>query len=514
MLYYISFEIIIIFLILSLILISVLFESKIKDLGMFVSYPVAISIVTLVFSSCVLFFQMPVLRDFKILLFFDQYIIDFYSGFAKFFLLFGLICILIFLQAYLLRYKQFFNEYLILVLFAFLGMVIMVSAYDFLILYLAIELLALSSYALAALRTDSRISIEAGLKYFITGTVASIFFLLGVALVYLSTGTTNFNALSLYFIMVDSAAADPILFYGIFFITVGLLAKLGAAPFHMWLLDVYQGSPLVVTAFFSILPKIALIFLLIRLYYEVLGSSFIEIYVSADYFKVFILNYFFFENNLSLLYMTALFSICIGAIGGLVQINIKRLFAYSSINNLGFILLALSLGTVESLHSALFYFLVYIFLVINFFALFITVRLFNKKPIVTILDLTGIDSLYALLLTLNLFSLAGVPPLAGFFSKLYIYFTLIEFGYTYTAILVVILSILSAFFYIRLISNLFFRGLKLEFWNLFFVNFKDLLTVAPMLLEIITLTTFFNVFFFFFVDKISNILFNLIFYLI
>jgi NADH-quinone oxidoreductase subunit N len=513
MLYYINFEIIIIFLILGIIVNSVLFESKIKNLFMFVSYPIAISIVTLVFSTCALYAQSNCFWNFKVLLFFDQYILDFYSTFAKFFLIFSLICILIFLQAYLLRYKQFFNEYLILILFAFLGLVIMVSSYDFLVLYLAIELQALSSYALAALRTDSRFSIEAGLKYFITGTVASIFFLLGVAFIYLASGTTNFAVLSHYLIMVTVQDMNPLLFYGITFVIVGLLAKLGAVPFHMWLLDVYQGSPLVITAFFSILPKIALVFTIGRLYYDIFTPGFIKLYFSDFDFKLVPLNFFSFDSY-SLIFIVSVLSIFFGALGGLVQVNLKRLFAYSSITNIGFILLSISLGSIEAFHAALFYLITYIFLAINFFAILISIRLFTARSVITILDLTGIDSTYSLLLALNLFSMAGVPPLAGFFSKLYIYFVLVDLGYIYTSIFIVLISIFSVFFYIRIISNLFFRTSALEVsLNLFFYNLSGLKTNTPMLFEIIVLTSFFNFFFFFFVNTLSNLTFNLLFYL-
>jgi NADH-quinone oxidoreductase subunit N len=404
----------------------------------------------------------------KLLIFQDDIIFDDITILSKCFIIGCFILVFYLLIVYFIHYRIFLTEYISLVLFLLFATLCVLSAYDFLYLYITVELQALCSYVLAASKINSKLSVEAGLKYFIVGAFASALFLFGIATLYNITGLTNFYKLKLYFVMNNIITDNTFhftIFFAIIFIFCGLFFKLGLAPFHFWLPDVYQGSPLPIIAFFSILPKLSIVIILIRLHYTIFNSVIIPFIELNNKF----LNFIIFENilvdrNLFLTFFLTigLLSLFIGAINALGQFNIKRFFAYSSINNLGFFLISYSLGLVTGVEAAIIYFFVYLFLSMNFFILVVLTRFFVNNLVIKLIDLSVIDIfLLQISFSLLFFSMAGVPPLLGFFSKFYVYLNLFLTKNYFIVIVVGLLMLLSTFYYIRITVFLFFlQGLK------------------------------------------------------
>jgi NADH-quinone oxidoreductase subunit N len=393
----------------------------------------------------------------KIYLFNDQLLYDWPTIIFKIFILIVFFGIISIFRSYCAIYKLYNFEFLLILILGFAGSLIIISSFDLLILYIAIELQALAFYALAAFRTDSVISAEAAIKYFILGAFASILWLWGASLVYGATGLTNFLHLSYFTTAAYSLGYEDLsLMLGVLLILVGLLFKLGIAPFHLWLPDVYQGSPLAVTAFFSTVPKISLFFILIKFYYIGLGSTLFMKINSSGNFEFIVANVFVDYIN-TLFLFCGFFSVLIGSLVGIGQHNIKRLFAYSSIVNAGFIILSLGCGTVYGLESSLIYLIVYILLTVNLFAILIVLKMTQGASLFNISHFSEINSpLLGLLLSLNLFSLAGIPPLLGFHSKLFVYLALMDSGHIILTLLVAVCTIFSAFYYVRLVALIFF----------------------------------------------------------
>jgi len=435
--------------------------------------------------------------------FVDQFIFDWPVFVLKLLILIALFYILAMSRTYMLAgsHQSFGYEFLIILLLACSGSLLVASAYDFLSLYVAIELQALAFYVLAAFKTDSELSTEASIKYFIVGAFASIVLLLGISFVYGAAGLTNFYQLGIFLTSaVEANYTDTSLVLGLFLIFIALALKLGLAPFHFWLPDAYQGAPLPVTAFFSLVPKISFIFIIIRLYVNGLGGYFIERVNVFNHFDFFIFNYL--TKPFGFLFISLGFcSVALGSFLGLGQQNIKRLFAYSSIANSGFIVLALGLSTAYALQAACVYLLIYVLLTINFFLLVIAIKCRTEEAVFSISNLSEINSpILGLCLSLNLFSLAGIPPLIGFYSKLYVYLSLVDGQYYLLTLLVAFLTILSTFYYVRLVAIIFFipsvRGLFYEF--LLPSSSKALLArpVDLALIHGIVLLTMLNLFFF------------------
>ncbi|MEM7664401.1 MAG: NADH-quinone oxidoreductase subunit NuoN [Pseudomonadota bacterium] len=326
-------------------------------------------------------------------------------------------------------------EYPVLMLFAVLGMSIMVSANDFMTLYMGLELNSLASYVLAAiLRKDTR-SAEAGLKYFVLGALASGILLYGMSLLYGFTGGTDFS--SVRSALSGELAYGPL--FGLIFVLAGLAFKIAAVPFHMWTPDVYEGAPTPVTAFFSTAPKVAAVALLTRVAFEVFGGQ----VVAWQQIVMF----------------TALASIVFGALGAIGQENLKRLLAYSSINNVGFILLGLAVATVDGASAMLIYLFIYVAMSLGSFVALLMLRSESGDLYETFSDIRGLavtQPAIAWSLLFLMFSLAGIPPLLGFYSKFVIFQATVEAGLIAFAAIAIAASVIGAFYYIKFVKVMFF----------------------------------------------------------
>ncbi len=325
-------------------------------------------------------------------------------------------------------------EFPILVLFAVLGMIVMVSAADLMSLYVGFELQSLALYILAASARDSLRSTEAGLKYFVLGALASGLLIYGISLVYGFAGTTNF--VSLAAILANGAGYGTVI--GIVFVLVGLAFKVSAAPFHMWTPDVYEGSPTPVTALFGTAPKIATMALLLSVMLGPFGHLLAQWQMLIEI--------------LSILSMT------LGALAAIGQKNIKRLLAYSSIGHMGYALMGLAAGTLAGVQATLIYLAIYIVMSFGAFACGIAMRR-GGQAVETIADLAGLSTEkpgFALALAIFMWAMAGIPPLSGFFGKLYVFSAAINAGLDALAIVGVITSVIGAFYYLRVIKVMYF----------------------------------------------------------
>ncbi len=363
------------------------------------------------------------------------FIDDAFSRFAKVTILLSAAAILLLSQDYMTRHGLFRFEYPILVALAVVGMMMMVSAGDLMALYMGLELQSLSLYVVAALRRDSVKSTEAGLKYFVLGALSSGLLLYGASLVYGYAGTTLFSG-------IISAATEgevPLgLLFGLIFVIAGLAFKVSAAPFHMWTPDVYEGSPTPITAFFATAPKVAAMGLFARVVHDAFGGA------VNDWSQI-----------IAFLSVTSMF---LGAIAAIGQRDIKRLMAYSSIAHMGFALMGLAAGTAAGVQAMLIYMAIYVTMNIGTFAFILSMEK-DGQPV------TDIDSLQnyskqepgrALAMLVLMFSLAGIPPLVGFFGKLYVLQAAVEANMTWLAIAGVIASVIGAFYYLRIIYYMYF----------------------------------------------------------
>ncbi len=327
-------------------------------------------------------------------------------------------------------------EYPVLVLFATVGMMAMASASNLMTLYLGLELQSLALYVLAAFARDDLRSSEAGLKYFVLSGLASGLLLYGISLVYGFSGTMDFQAL--HMALTKPAAAPPGLIVGIVFILVGLSFKVSAVPFHMWTPDVYEGAPTPVTTFFATAPKVAAMALLLR----VMGTSFAELVPAWQ----------------ALIVLMSIASMVLGALAAIGQSNIKRLMAYSSIGHMGYALIGLAVGTSDGVRGVLVYMTVYVLMTAGTFACILAMKR-DGKPVEQISDLSGLattDPGLAMAITVFMFSLAGIPLMAGFFAKLYIFLAAVKAGLWTLAVIGVLTSVVGAFYYIRIIKIMYF----------------------------------------------------------
>jgi NADH-quinone oxidoreductase subunit N len=332
-------------------------------------------------------------------------------------------------------------EYPILVLFAVLGMLVMISAADLMTLYVGFELQSLALYICAATARDSLRSTEAGLKYFVLGALASGLLVYGISLVYGFAGTTNFISLA----TILSAGAGYGTVIGIVFILVGLAFKISAAPFHMWTPDVYEGSPTPVTALFGTAPKIATMALFLSVMLGPFGHLLGQWQILIE--------------------ILSIISMALGALAAIGQTNIKRLLAYSSIGHMGYALMGLAAGTEAGVQATLVYLAIYIVMSFGAFACVIAMRR-QGKAVETIADLAGLSTEnpgFALALAIFMWAMAGIPPLSGFFGKLYVFSAAISAGLTPLAVIGVLTSIIGAFYYLRVIKVIYFDAGTPEF---------------------------------------------------
>mgnify|MGYP003968630965 CR=1 FL=1 len=327
-------------------------------------------------------------------------------------------------------------EFSLLVLLAVVGMMLMISANDLMSLYMAVELQSLPLYVVAAMRTNSLRSSEAGLKYFLLGALSSGMLLYGASLVYGFAGTTSFDGISA---AVATGALPVVFVIGMVFMICGIAFKISAAPFHMWTPDVYEGSPTPVTALFAIAPKVAAMALMMRLTYGAFGS------IAVEWSQVLI--------------ALSIASMVIGAFGAIMQTDIKRMMAYSSIAHMGYALAGLAAGSHAGVLGVMIYMTGYIFMGAGTFAIILMMRR-EGKAASRIEDLRGLSKthpLFAIGLLVMMFSMAGIPPLAGFFGKWYVFLAAVNAGLIPLAVIGVVMSVVGAFYYLRIIRMMYFE---------------------------------------------------------
>ena len=376
----------------------------------------------------------------KHLTFSDLFISDDYAIFCKILVIIGSSLAIVLSFRFQEQYDMAQFEYAILILFATLGMMVMISANNLISLYVGLELQSLALYVIAAFKRDDSLSSEAGLKYFVLGAVASGMLLYGASLIYGFTGTTNFDQLSHIFQIQENINNVNIgVVFGLVFILSGLAFKISAVPFHMWTPDVYEGAPTPVTAFFSVAPKIAALALLIRIMFGPLGGLV--------------------EHWQQIILFISIASMALGAFAAINQKNIKRLMAYSSIGHIGYALIGIAVGNETGVRSILIYLSIYLFMNIGIFACILNLRR-NNAMIENINDLAGLSKTHpmiSLAIAVFMFSMAGVPPFAGFFGKLYIFMSAIQAEHYILALLGILSSVIAAFYYIRIVQIIYFK---------------------------------------------------------
>ena len=390
-----------------------------------------ISLIVLLITTMITFNETLSIE--KMLLFNNSIIVDYLSSFMKIITLISAFFVLLISSSYLGIFKILKIEYPILILSSVLGMMIMISSNDLIVFYMGLELQSLSLYVLATFNRDQLKSSEAGLKYFVLSALSSGLLLYGCSLIYGFTGSTNFNLIAS-----QLNSEEYALTFGIVFILVGLAFKISAVPFHMWAPDVYEGSPTSVTLFFAIVPKVAALTVFIRFLYV----PFLNLMDQWQMILVFL----------------SIASMLFGAIAAIGQTNLKRLIAYSSISHIGYALAGLTTGSNEGIQSSIIYIVIYILMNLGFFSCLLMLKR-NNKYFEDIEDLSGLSKnhpLLALSLLVSLFSLAGIPPLAGFFAKFYIFKSVIEQSMYFLAIVGLLSTVIAAFYYLRIIKIIYF----------------------------------------------------------
>jgi NADH-quinone oxidoreductase subunit N len=370
----------------------------------------------------------------------NLFVVDPFGDFMKLLTLLGATLTTVLSLHFIQREEMLRFEFPVLLLFATLGMMLMVSAHNLISLYMGLELQSLSLYVVAAFRRDSLRSSEAGLKYFVLGALSSGMLLYGASMIYGFTGTVDFGHLGEVF-AAAKAGGEPIslgLIVGLVFLLAGLCFKIAAVPFHMWTPDVYEGAPTAVTAFFAAAPKLAAMALLMRVLLDPFGP------LLAEWRQI--------------IWAVAVASMALAAFAAIAQSNIKRLMAYSSIGHIGYALIGLAAGTAQGAESVLVYLAIYMAMTVGTFAVILSMR--RKGRLVEgIEDLRGLartQPMMALALAVFMFSMAGIPPLAGFFAKLYIFLAAVETGLYVLAVLGVLSSVVGAYYYLRIVKLMYF----------------------------------------------------------
>ncbi len=373
----------------------------------------------------------------------DMFVLDGYSNFFKLIFYFNIILTMLISLKYMSIEKASFGEYYALLLFSTTGMMIMASASDLITLYLGLELMALSTYILAGLLRKQPRSNEAALKYFFLGAFSSAFLLYGISLTYGLTGTTNLKGIAAA-LQTLNILESPVVFLGLIFLIAAFAFKVALAPFHMWAPDVYEGAPTSVTAFMSVGPKAAGFAVMGRVLFEAFGGMHLQ------------------WN--SILIPLAIITMAVGSISALAQTNIKRMLAYSSIAHAGYMLLGVIAGTPGGLASMVNYLMIYMFMNIGAFAIVIMLRRegFQGENLDDYTGLAKSHPLASALMLIFMFSLTGIPPTAGFIGKFYVFMEAINAGYTYLAVIAVVFSVISAFFYLRVVMNMYMKDPKEE----------------------------------------------------
>ena len=395
----------------------------------------------------------------NISLFNGGFVVDQLSTFMKILTILGGAFILSISTKYLKIFKIFLIEYPVLILSSILGMMVMISSNDLMVFYIGLELQSLALYVLASFNRDQLKSSESGLKYFVLSALSSGLLLYGCSLIYGFSGSTNFDVIG------DTMSASHYgLTFGIVFILVGLAFKISAVPFHMWAPDVYEGSPTVVTLFFAIVPKVAALTVFIRFLY----IPFVNMI----------------EQWQPILIFLSIASMIFGAIAAIGQNNLKRLIAYSSIGHMGYALAGLSTGSNEGIQGSIVYITIYLFMNLAFFCCLLMLKR-NDEYFETVDDLSGLSKNHPILslsLLVILFSLAGIPPLAGFFAKFYVFKAVIEQSMYFLAIVGLLSTVIAAFYYLKIIKVIYFDEEKESYDNDHNIWLKMSLTFSTLLI--------------------------------
>ena len=394
----------------------------------------------------------------RVTLFNNSVVIDYMSSLMKIITLLGAFLVLVISSNYLKTFKIYKIEYPVLILSSVLGMMVMISSNDLMVFYMGLELQSLALYVLATFNRDQLKSSEAGLKYFVLSALSSGLLLYGCSLIYGFSGSTNFHVISN-----QLNSNEYVLTFGIVFILVGLAFKISAVPFHMWAPDVYEGSPTSVTLFFTMVPKIAALTVFIRFLYV----PFLNLIDQWQMIIVFL----------------SIASMLFGAVAAIGQTNIKRLIAYSSIGHIGYTLAGLATGSNEGIQSSIIYISIYVIMNLALFSCLLMLKR-NNQYYEEIDDLSGLSKNHPILslsLLAILFSLAGIPPLAGFFAKFYIFKAVIEQSMYFLAIVGLLSTVVAAFYYLRIIKIIYFDKEKEKYdqdhslWLKFSLTFSTIL---------------------------------------
>lgn len=368
----------------------------------------------------------------QVFAFSNMFVVDLMAVVLKIALLSAVAILLIYSRTYLMARKLFTGEYVLLLLFATLGMMLMVSSNHFVTLYLGLEIMSLSIYTMVALNRDSAVSTEAAMKYFILGALASGLLLYGMSMIYGATGSLDIAKIAntVEFLRANNALVT----FGVVFVVAGLAFKLGVVPFHMWVPDVYQGSPTAMTLLIGSAPKIAAFGFLIRILGDGLSGAF------ADWQQM--------------LLLLAVASLAAGNLIAIAQTNIKRMLAYSTISHMGFLLLGILSGTQVGYAASMFYVVTYALTALASFGI---VMLLSRAGFEAdnIDDLKGLNQRspwYALLMLITMMSLAGIPPFVGFFAKLAVLEAVLSAGFTWLVVFAVLMSVIGAFYYLRIVK--------------------------------------------------------------
>jgi NADH-quinone oxidoreductase subunit N len=369
-------------------------------------------------------------------LFNHMFVNDPMSIVLKVFTCISVMTMLVYSRSYLIARGLFTGEFLALVLFATLGMMVMISASNLLTLYLGLELLALSQYALVALQRDSAIATEAAMKYFILGAMASGFLLYGMSMLYGATGSLDINRIAE--VIKHGAANKALLVFGLSFIVAGLAFKLGAVPFHMWIPDVYQGAPTAMTMFIGSAPKLAAFAFVMRILVEALQPMMVD--------------------WSGMLMILAVLSMAVGNFTAIAQTNLKRMLAYSTIAHMGFLLIGILSGTVEGYGSSMFYAVVYVLMSLGGFGM---IMLLSREGFEAdnLNDFKGLNQRspwLAFMMLLLMFSMAGVPPTVGFYAKFSVLNAAVQTGHITLVVMAVLFSLIGAFYYLRIVKLMYF----------------------------------------------------------
>ncbi|MEQ1515937.1 MAG: NADH-quinone oxidoreductase subunit NuoN [Usitatibacteraceae bacterium] len=393
-----------------------------------------LSVFTLVVVAVgVAIFGNPVLSRFA---FNGMFVVDGMAVILKIAIAIAVAMVIIYSRGYLAARKLFTGEFITLILFATLGMMIMVSSNHFISLYLGLELLALSSYAMVALNRDSAASTEAAMKYFILGALASGLLLYGLSMIYGATGSLDVARVAS--VISASRAIDPLVMFGLVFVVSGLAFKLGVVPFHMWVPDVYHGAPTAMTLFIGSAPKLAAFGFIMRILADSLGGA------TADW--------------QGMVVILSVLSMALGNIIAIAQTNLKRMLAYSAISHMGFLLLGILAGTKNGYASGMFYVITYVLMTAGSFGMIMLLSRagFEADNIDDFKGLNQRSPTYALMMLFIIFSMAGIPPFLGFWAKLAVLEGVLNAGYTWLVVFAVLMSVIGAFYYLRIIKVMYF----------------------------------------------------------